>query len=108
MYEITLNGEVAPPAQLNQRDRSSRQARGLETRKGGAKYNGVLLELQVPVLTSYGLLCSNRFLAGKMREELERESRKAGWLRVQDGLHGGERRSACSSHGHTWQRRPGI
>lgn len=72
VYEITLNGKVAPPAQLNQRDRSSRHTTGLEARKGGAKYNGVLLhELQVPAMAGYGLLCSNRCLAGKMREALE-------------------------------------
>lgn len=61
VYEIIVNSEVAPSAQINQRDRSSRHARDLETRKRGAKYAEVLQELQMPALTGFGLLCSNLF-----------------------------------------------
>ena len=74
VHEIILNDEVAPPAELDNCDRSPRHVRDLETRRRGARNVGLLHELQMPAMASYGLLCSNRRLAGEMREALERES----------------------------------
>lgn len=108
VHEITLNGEVASPAQLNQRNRSLRHARGLETQKRRCKMQWSVARAASAGHDRQWAFVQQPVFSGEDERSTRGVEPEAWRVAVYTKWIAWRRMAICSSHGHAWQSRPII